>query len=105
MKIEKSIKEYAIHGVKYVLVFIILICVYMLSLIGTSLISSTWMKDNVVKSSEILKTEGEKKCVTIGYKDVYKFKNKYINQLLKQNKLKMTIPDKPKSKNQKYITI
>ena len=40
-----------------------------------------------------------------GYKDVYKFKNKYINQLLKQNKLKMTVPDKPKSRNQKYVTI
>lgn len=73
MKIEKSIKEYAIHGEKYVLVFIILICVYMLSLIGTSLIPSNWMKDNVVKSSEILKTEGEKKCINIGYKDVYMF--------------------------------
>ena len=39
-----------------------------------------------------------------GYKDVYKFKNNYINSLLEQNKLQMTIPDKPKSKNQKYVS-
>lgn len=38
-----------------------------------------------------------------GYKDVYKFKNNYINSLLEQNKLQMTIPDKPKSRNQKYV--
>ena len=40
-----------------------------------------------------------------GYRDVYKFKNNYINKLLEENKLKMTIQDKPKSRNQKYITI
>ena len=39
-----------------------------------------------------------------GYSDVYKFKNNYINQLLEQGKLQMTIPDKPKSRNQKYIS-
>ena len=38
-----------------------------------------------------------------GYKDVYKFKNNYMNSLLEQNKLQMTIPDKPKSRNQKYV--
>ncbi len=56
---------------------------------------------------ELCKNERSLKEITeyFGYKDVYKFKNKYINQLLKQNKLKMTIPNKPKSKNQKYITI
>ena len=63
-----------------------------------------------VSEEEILKlcrVENSLKEITkyFGYKDVYKFKNKYINQLLKQNKLKMTIPDKPKSKNQKYIAI
>lgn len=56
---------------------------------------------------EICKTEKSLKEITeyFGYKDVYKFKNKYINQLLKQDKLQMTIPDKPKSRNQKYVTI
>ena len=63
-----------------------------------------------VSEEEILKlciTEKTLREITeyFGYKDVYKFKNKYINQLLKQNKMKMTIPDKPRSKNQKYITI
>lgn len=54
---------------------------------------------------ELCKTEKSLKEITehFGYKDVYKFKNNYINKLLEENKLKMTIPDKPKSKNQKYI--
>ena len=39
-----------------------------------------------------------------GYKDVYKFKNNYINSLLEKNKLQMTIPDKLKSRNQKYVS-
>ena len=29
---------------------------------------------------------------------------KYINPLIKEGKLSLTIPDKPSSKNQKYIT-
>lgn len=56
---------------------------------------------------ELCKTEKSLKEITeyFGYKDVYKFKNNYINKLLQDNKLKMTIPDKPKSRNQKYVTI
>ena len=56
---------------------------------------------------ELCKTEKSLKEITqyFGYKDVYKFKNNYINKLLEQNKLKMTIPDKPKSRSQKYVTI
>ncbi len=38
-----------------------------------------------------------------GYKDIYKFKNKYINPLLKSEKIRMTIPEHPKNRNQKYI--
>ena len=54
---------------------------------------------------ELCKTEKSLKEIAeyFGYKDVYKFKNNYINKLLEENKLRMTIPDKPKSRNQKYI--
>lgn len=31
------------------------------------------------------------------------FRNKYINPLIEKGKLSLTIPDKPFSKNQKYI--
>lgn len=62
-----------------------------------------------VSESEILKickTEKSLKEIVgyFGYKDVYKFKNNYINPLLEQEKIQMTIPEKPKSRNQKYIT-
>lgn len=40
----------------------------------------------------------------LGYKDRVKFKKKYINPLL-GTVLAMTIPDKPNSRNQKYIGI
>ncbi len=54
---------------------------------------------------QLCKTEKSLKEVAqhFGYKDVYKFKNNYINKLIEQDKLQMTIPDKPKSRNQKYI--
>ncbi len=54
---------------------------------------------------ELCKTEKSLKEIAehFGYKDVYKFKNNYINELLNEHKLEMTIPDKPKSRNQKYI--
>lgn len=54
---------------------------------------------------QLCKTEKSLKEIAqhFGYKDVYKFKNNYINKLIEQDKLQMTIPDKPKSRNQKYI--
>lgn len=56
---------------------------------------------------QLCKTEKSLKEITehFGYSDVYKFKNNYINTLLEQGKLQMTIPEKPKSRNQKYVTI
>lgn len=39
-----------------------------------------------------------------GYKSVDRFKRNHLKPLLEQEKIQMTIPDKPKSKNQKYIT-
>ena len=38
-----------------------------------------------------------------GYKNARSFREKYINPLLKNEKLKMTIPNQPKNRNQKYI--
>ena len=38
-----------------------------------------------------------------GYKNARSFREKYINPLLKNKKLKMTIPEQPKNRNQKYI--
>lgn len=38
-----------------------------------------------------------------GYKDSKSFTKKYLKPLLDNGQLRMTIPDKPKSSNQKYI--
>lgn len=55
-----NIKPYLIQFLKYILVFIILICIYLITLTLSGLIPSEWMKDNVTKSSEVLYEEGEK---------------------------------------------
>ena len=44
-------------------------------------------------------------CSYIGYKNRTYFTRKYIIPLLDSGLLEMTVPDKPKSKNQKYITV
>lgn len=73
MNFKRTIKKYAIQATKYILIFIILICIYIITLIGTSLTPSSCMKENVIKSSEILKDEGEKKYINVGYKDASVF--------------------------------
>ena len=40
----------------------------------------------------------------MGYKDPRYFTKEYMKPLLKNGELVMTIPDKPNSKNQKYVT-
>lgn len=39
-----------------------------------------------------------------GWKDRTKFRNRYINPLIERHFIEMTIPDKPTSGNQKYLT-
>ena len=39
-----------------------------------------------------------------GYKNIRSFRERYIKPLLENKKLKMTIPEQPKNRNQKYIT-
>ena len=56
---------------------------------------------------EFCTTEKNKQeiCSFIGYKNLTYFTRKYLNPLLSSGQLKMTIPDKPNSRNQKYITV
>ena len=44
-------------------------------------------------------------CSFIGYRNLTYFTRKYLNPLLASDQLKMTIPDKPNSRKQKYITV
>lgn len=67
-------------------------------------------KTSTLKVSEEAILEYCKEAKTIkeivqkfGYKNVRNFRERYINPLLKQEKLKMTIPEQPKNRNQKYI--
>lgn len=39
-----------------------------------------------------------------GYKDIRYFSSRYLHPLMEQGKLQLTIPDKPNSRNQRYIT-
>ena len=41
----------------------------------------------------------------IGYKNRTRFRRDYIKPLVEKGLLKMTIPDKPTSRNQKYMSI
>ena len=43
-------------------------------------------------------------CSHLGYRNLTFFTRKYLTPLLQSGQLLMTLPDKPRSKNQKYIT-
>ena len=69
-----KMKNTLIQIVKYTLVFIILICVYLASLICSSIIPTKWIESNSKKSSEeIITYGGEKEIVRIGNKYVIAF--------------------------------
>ena len=62
-----------------------------------------------VSEESILKYCKEAKTIKeiaqkFGYKNIRNFRERYINPLLEEEKLKMTIPEQPKNRNQKYIT-
>ena len=42
---------------------------------------------------------------SLGYANKTKFRNKYIKPLLEQGLLSYTVPEKPNSRNQKYISV
>ena len=44
-------------------------------------------------------------CDKFGFKDTRTFKKNYLNNLIESDKIKMTIPNQPKNRNQKYVTI
>lgn len=43
-------------------------------------------------------------CNKFGFKDTRTFKKNYLNGLIENDKIKMTIPNQPKNRNQKYVT-
>ena len=43
-------------------------------------------------------------CDNFGFKDTRTFKKNYLNDLINNGKLEMTIPNQPRNKNQKYIS-
>ena len=53
----------------------------------------------------ITKKSKQEICSFIGYRNLTYFTRKYLNPLLASGQLKMTIPDKPNSRKQKYITV
>lgn len=66
-------KKFLLNSLKYIFLFIILICVHMLLMLVTSLIPSKQLEKHVIESSEVLFEEGEKKNINLGYKQEYIF--------------------------------
>ena len=62
------------------------------------------VEENILKFCTIARSRAEiiEFC---GFKSRAQFMARYLMPLIESNKLVMTIPDKPKSKKQKYLTI
>lgn len=56
---------------------------------------------------EYCKVPRSKKEITVymGYKDVKSFAKRYLKPLCEAGELQMTIPNRPSSRNQKYVTV
>ena len=63
-------------------------------------------KDITQSILEFCSTEKNKQeiCSFVGYKNLTYFTRKYLKPLILSGQLKMTVPSKPNSRNQKYIT-
>ena len=60
------------------------------------------MSDKIIAFCALPKTRNEI-AAHCGYKDVRNFAARYLKPLLESGQLRMTIPDKPNSRNQKYV--
>ena len=62
------------------------------------------IEENILKFCNIARSKAEiiEFC---GFKSRAQFTARYLSPLIESNKLAMTMPDKPKSKKQKYLTI
>lgn len=60
-------------------------------------------KESILKYCKEAKTIKEI-AQKFGYKNIRNFRERYINPLLEEEKLKMTIPEQPKNRNQRYVT-
>lgn len=67
----------------------------------------TFKSDETKQLLDYCKTPRSRKEIAdfLGIKTIFYVTQTYIQPLLESKKLRMTLPDKPKSKNQKYITV
>ena len=68
----------------------------------TDQVSDQVVFDKIVAFCTVPKTKKEI-CSYLGYSNLTYFSRNYLKPLLENGRLAMTLPDKPKSKNQKYI--
>ena len=63
---------------------------------------NTAKPDNIVDFCSVPRTRAELSAL-LGIDSISYMMEKYVNPLLESGELKMTIPNKPKSRNQKYV--